>query len=83
MNVNGLACSIEMYFGADVLTKDCELIPIRWKGFDEKEKKYQGEIDDKKYVQETFKSKLKKTEVTEIKELNELLKEIFYAFKLK
>jgi hypothetical protein len=39
MNVNGLACSIEMYFGVDVLTRNNELIPIQWKGFEEKEKK--------------------------------------------
>lgn len=81
MNVNGLACSIEMYFGADVLTRNNELIPIQWKGFEEKEKKYQGEIADKNYVQETFRKKLKKTEVTEIEELNKLLNEIFNAYK--
>ncbi len=81
MNVNGHACSIEMYFGIDVLTRNNELIPIQWKGFDEKEKKYQGEIADKNYVQETFRKKLKKSEVTEIKELSKLLNGIFNAFK--
>lgn len=81
MNVNGLACSIEMYFGVDVLTRNNELIPIQWKGFEEKEKKYQGEIADKNYVQETFRKKLRKTEVTEIEELNKLLNGIFSAYK--
>lgn len=81
MNVNGLACSIEMYFGVDVLTRNNQLIPIQWKGFDDKEKKYQGEIADKNYVQDTFRNKLKKTEVTEIKELTELLNGIFNAYK--
>lgn len=81
MNVNGLACSIEMYFGVDVLTRNNELIPIQWKGFEEKEKKYQGEIADKNYVQETFRKKLKKAEVTEIDELNKLLNGIFNAYK--
>lgn len=81
MNVNGLACSIEMYFGVDVLTRNNELIPIQWKGFDDKEKKYQGEIADKNYVQDTFRNKLKKAEVTEIKELTELLNVIFNAYK--
>lgn len=81
MNVNGLACSIEMYFGVDVLTRNNELIPIQWKGFEEKEKKYQGEIADKNYVQETFRKKLEKTEVTEIKDLNKLLNGIFNAYK--
>jgi hypothetical protein len=81
MNVNGLACSIEMYFGVDVLTRNNELIPIQWKGFEEKEKKYQGEISDKNYVQETFRKKLKKTELTDIEELNKLLNGIFNAYK--
>ena len=81
MNVNGLACSIEMYFGVDVLTRNNELIPIQWKGFEEKEKKYQGEIADKNYVQETFRKKLRKSEVTEIEELNKLLNGIFNAYK--
>lgn len=81
MNVNGLACSIEMYFGIDVLTKDNELIPVQWKGFDEKVKKYQGEIADKNYVQEAFRKKLNKTMLTEIKELTELLDVIFNAYK--
>lgn len=81
MNINGLACSIEMYFGVDVLTRHNELIPIQWKGFEEKEKKYQGEISDKNYVQETFRKKLRKTEVTEIEDLNKLLNGIFNAYK--
>jgi hypothetical protein len=81
MNVNGLACSIEMYFGLDVLTRNNELIPIQWKGYDDKEKKYQGEIVNKNYVQDTFRMKLKKTEMTEITELTDLLNEIFNAFK--
>lgn len=81
MNVNGLACSIEMYFGLDVLTRNNELIPIQWKGYDDKERKYQGEIADKNYVQDTFRTKLKKTEMTEINELTDLLNEIFNAYK--
>lgn len=81
MNVNGLACSIEMYFGVDVLTRNNELIPIQWKGFDDKEKKYQSEIADKNYVHDTFRNKLKTAEVTEIKELTELLIGIINAYK--
>lgn len=81
MNVNGYACSIEMYFGADVLKKGNELIPIQWKGFDEKEKKYQGEIAEKQLVQEAFRNKLKNGLISELSELNQLLNEIFNAFK--
>jgi len=81
MNVNGYACSIEMYFGVDVLTRNNELIPIQWKGFEEKEKKYQGEIADKNYVQESFRKKLQQTTMTESKEITELLNGIFNAYK--
>lgn len=81
MNVNGLACSIEMYFGVDVLTRNKELIPIQWKGFEEKEKKYQGEIADKKYVQETFRKKLRRIELNELNDFNKILNEIFNAYK--
>lgn len=81
MNVNGYACSIEMYFGIDVLTRDNELVPIQWRGYDEKEKKYQGEIADKNYVQEKFRQKLKRSTMSESKELIELLNGIFNAYK--
>ncbi len=81
MNVNGLACGIEMYLGIDVLTKNNELIPIQWKGFNDKEKKYQGEIAEKQYVQETFRQKLKRCTLNELTEINQLLNKIFNAFK--
>lgn len=81
MNVNGYACSIEMYFGVDILMNDGELIPVQWKGFDDKEKKYQGEIADKNYVQDAFRKKLEKNTMTELTELTELLNVIFNAFK--
>jgi len=81
LNVNGYACSIEMYFGVDVLTRDNELIPIQWKGFEDKEKKYQGEIADKNYVQESIRKKLQQTIMTESKEITELLNGIFNAYK--
>ncbi len=81
MNINRYACSIEMYFGVDVLTKDNKLIPVQWKGFNDKEKKYQGEISAKDYVQEKFREKLKRATMQETTELKELLNEIFNAYK--
>jgi len=59
MNVNGLAGSIELYLGADVLV-DAEgnLLPIQWRGYDAKLGKYQGEIMDKANILERFNSKL-------------------------
>jgi hypothetical protein len=66
MDVNGLAASIELYFGRDVLTCDRatgELTPIQWKGFDVKLRKYQGEILNKKRLHEIFLEKLRRCEV--------------------
>ncbi|MCF8369345.1 MAG: hypothetical protein K9G76_09910 [Bacteroidales bacterium] len=81
MNINGSACGIEMYFGIDVLTKDDNLIPVQWKGFNEKEKKYQGEISEKRYVQETFRKKITSHQTNDMTEMKRLLNEIFNAYK--
>ena len=60
MNVNGLAGSIELYLGADVL-KDAEgkLMPVQWKGYMSKIKSYQGELLNKSLAQQAFNEKLK------------------------
>ena len=44
MNINGKACSIELYLGKDVLTKDDEFIPIQWTSYKNKIGTYQGDI---------------------------------------
>jgi len=81
MNINGLACGIEMYLGKDILTKEEKLIPIRWKNFNEKEQKYQGEIIEKTFVQEEFRKKLKSSSNEGFLEMDCLLNEIFNALK--
>ena len=54
-DVNGLAASIELYFGQDVLKRpDGSLTPVQWKGFDKSLGQYQGEIIDKQAVQGRF-----------------------------
>jgi hypothetical protein len=58
-DVNGRACSIELYLGRDVLTDDGTLAPVIWKGFEQKVKAYQGEVDDKNAIQNRFYNKLK------------------------
>jgi hypothetical protein len=47
MDINGLACSIEMYFGSDVLGKNGGYVPIQWKNYCEKIKQYHGGFSDK------------------------------------
>ena len=55
VNVNGLACSIELYLGTDIL-KDQEggLMPIQWKGYNQTLKQYQGEILNKEKIQDAY-----------------------------
>jgi HEPN/Toprim N-terminal domain 1 len=60
MNVNGLAGSIELYLGADVLKDDeGNLMPVQWKGYMSKIKSYQGELLNKSLAQKAFNEKLK------------------------
>lgn len=81
MNINGFACGIEMYLGIDVLTKDGVVIPVQWKAFNEKEKKYQGEISDKIYVQDKFRNKIKSMQMSNYDDIELILKMMFDAFK--
>ena len=57
-NINGLACSIELYLGKDVLTDNGDLIPVQWKGYDAKLKRYQGEILNKDSIKKKYFLKL-------------------------
>jgi hypothetical protein len=58
MNVNGLAGSIELYLGLDVLSGADGLTPIQWKGYDGTVKAYQGEILNKSELHAKFRRKL-------------------------
>lgn len=50
-DINGSACSIELYFGLDVLTESGQLSPVQWKGFDDRLGRYQGEIQNEGRVE--------------------------------
>jgi len=55
ININGLACSIELYFGSDVLADpEHGFVPIQWKGYNQTLSQYQGEILDKSRLQERY-----------------------------
>jgi hypothetical protein len=82
MNINGYACSIELYFGMDCLIDDTgEQIPVHWKAYNEKEKKYQGEISEKGNVQDKFREKLKSKDEKDFSDMDAVLKSIFNAFQ--
>lgn len=59
LDINGIAASIELYLGEDVLRIDGKsLVPIQWTGYDKSAKKYQGEVLEKVQLQARFKDKL-------------------------
>ena len=58
-NINGKACSIEMFLGKDILNVNGQYEPIQWKGYEDKIKSYQGEIVNKKGVADKFRKKVK------------------------
>jgi len=60
MDVNGLAGSIELYFEDSSLKENGCYIPVAWKGYNEGEKQYQGEILKKKEVQSRYEKTLNK-----------------------
>jgi hypothetical protein len=86
VDINGKACSIELFLGRDILTENGNLIPIMWKGYIDKIGTYQGEITKKGEVQKKFDRKIEAANqngVTDIEDWNEmdlLLNTIFQAF---
>ncbi len=87
LDINGLACSIELYLGIDILTQDGELAPIQWRGYDHTINQYQGEIMGKKQLQERFlkkatecKDDISQLEKTDWTSLRLLWQTVFHAF---
>jgi hypothetical protein len=57
-DVNGLAGSIELYLGRDVLAgKDGNLRPVQWKSYIPALESYQGELTEKGCIQDSFRKK--------------------------
>jgi hypothetical protein len=88
LDINGLACSIELYFGVDVLSVNGELTPIQWKGYDESLSQYQGEVSRKQDLQTRFFAKVEncvrdpsQLHKTDWLSMNLLLLDIFQAFQ--
>ena len=54
-DLNGLACSIELYLGAAALQdSQAGLTPIQWTGLERSLSRYQGELIEKKRVQDRY-----------------------------
>ncbi len=59
MDVNGMAGSLEMYLGEDVLRRsDGTFTPVHWRSFDTAVRTYQGELENKGNLQDLFNQKL-------------------------
>jgi len=59
LDVNGLAGSIELYLGDDVLRDSYgSLSPVQWKGYSETLKQYQGEVLEKARIHSAFNAKV-------------------------
>lgn len=58
MDVNGLAGSLELYFGEDVLGHRGRLEPVRWTAYKDKMKAYHGVMSRKGELQKVFEKKL-------------------------
>jgi hypothetical protein len=58
-DINGRACSIELYLGTGALTgEDGTLVPVQWKGYESKLQRYQGELIDEKGVEQRYRDAL-------------------------
>lgn len=54
-DINGLACSLELYLGRDVLEDDTgKLTPVQWGGMMQGVRRYQGEILNKTAIQNKY-----------------------------
>lgn len=88
LNVNGLAASIELYLGAEVLSLSGKLEPVRWRGFSDVLRQYQGEVGNKGQLIARYFEKVTEAgkEPTEIRReewagLDAILQTVFRAFK--
>jgi hypothetical protein len=58
-DINGLAASIELYLGRDVLKgENGELTPVHWRGYNDAMERYQGVIRDKAGILDRFRNKV-------------------------
>ncbi len=87
VNINGLATSIELFLGRDILSdNDGNLYPIMWTSYIKGINKYQGEITQKDLIQDKFFKKAKIINTDSVisdenwLEMDLLLNQIFGAF---
>ncbi|CAH0356377.1 hypothetical protein SPH9361_04042 [Sphingobium sp. CECT 9361] len=86
MDVNGSACSIELFLGKEALViADRALSPVRWSQWNARAERYQGELDRKDAVATKFLELLQSGDSPRrlrkrFPEMHQLLQSIFRAF---
>lgn len=64
VDINGLACSLELYLGRDILEQsNGALTPVRWTGLMQGAGRYQGEVMNKVEIQERYERLLEKATI--------------------
>jgi len=87
LDINGSACSIELYLCNNVLKENTQYIPVQWKSFNEHINKYQGVVSKKGDIQKEYNRIMKECETNkeqiknyDFDNMNILLQDIFKAF---
>jgi hypothetical protein len=80
MDVNGLACGIEIYLGSEVLSNNNIYYPIRWNNYVVEMKRYHGAFDAKNEIQKKFDHKVSLGQKWDMPEMELLFSGIFTAF---
>jgi hypothetical protein len=79
-NINGLACSIELYLGKSALTDQSgSLVPVQWRGYERSLSRYQGELVEKKSVQDRY-FELLRAGQADTSDLDLVFRQLFQAF---
>lgn len=80
MNINGIACGIEMYLGSDLLSIDGSYRNVSLTIFNHPSSKYHGSLEDKSVVQDLFRAKLAASDMNGMEDMSMVLKGLFNAF---
>ncbi|MGI0134115.1 MAG: hypothetical protein ACREBW_04070, partial [Candidatus Micrarchaeaceae archaeon] len=79
-DINGLACSIELYLGTSALKGNTGgLMPIQWTGIERSLSRYQGELLDKRAVQDRY-FELLRAGRADTSDIDGVLRHIFRSF---
>lgn len=63
LNINGMAVSIELFFGDDIIKKNNEFYPIQWRNYVERLGKFHGSITNKSEIIASMEEKFQKPDL--------------------